>query len=147
MNFLPSDKVTQIRERIGHPIIDSDGHLIEYLPLVRDFIVEEAGEDVANGYDRSVKSALMRTANPSPERRRQLGIHAVGVWGIPARNSLDRATVIALSWACTKARKTSMRSACDRAFSAWCSAISICSGRSGAAQVYPRVGAPAPSSA
>ena len=94
MNFLPSDKVTQIRERIGHPIIDSDGHLIEYLPLVRDFIVEEAGEDVANGYDRSVKSALMRTANPSPERRRQLGIHAVGVWGIPARNSLDRATVM-----------------------------------------------------
>jgi predicted TIM-barrel fold metal-dependent hydrolase len=94
MNFLPSDKVTQIRERIGHPVIDSDGHLIEYLPLVRDFIAEEAGEDVAKGYDRSVKSALARAANPSPEHRRQLGIHAVGVWGIPARNTLDRATVM-----------------------------------------------------
>jgi predicted TIM-barrel fold metal-dependent hydrolase len=94
MSFLPSDKVTAIRERIGHPIIDSDGHLIEYLPLVRDFIVEEAGEDVAKGYDRSVKSALARAANPSPEGRRQLGIHAVGVWGIPARNTLDRATVM-----------------------------------------------------
>ena len=94
MSFLPSDKVTQIRERIGHPIIDSDGHLIEYLPLVRDFIAEEAGEDVARGYDRSVKSALARAANPSPERRRQLGIHAVGVWGIPTRNTLDRATVM-----------------------------------------------------
>jgi predicted TIM-barrel fold metal-dependent hydrolase len=94
MNFLPSDKVAKIRERIGHPVIDSDGHLIEYLPLVRDFIAEEAGEDVAKAYDRSVKSALARAANPSPERRRQLGIHAMGVWGIPARNTLDRATVM-----------------------------------------------------
>ena len=94
MHFLPSDKVARIRERIDHPIIDSDGHLIEYLPLVRDFIAEEAGEDVAKAYDRSVQSALARAANPSADRRRQLGIHAVGVWGIPTRNTLDRATVM-----------------------------------------------------
>ena len=45
MNFVPSDDVAAIRSRIDHPVIDSDGHLIEYLPLVRDFLVEEAGEN------------------------------------------------------------------------------------------------------
>ena len=68
MNFLPSDEVTAIRNRIDHPIVDSDGHLIEYLPLVRDFLVEEAGEDVAKGFDQMVKSAGQRAAVPSPGR-------------------------------------------------------------------------------
>ena len=30
----------EIRARIDHPIIDADGHIIEFLPLVRDFLVE-----------------------------------------------------------------------------------------------------------
>ena len=57
MNFIQSDEVEAIRSRIDHPIIDSDGHLIEYLPLVRDFIVEEAGEDVAQAFDQITHSA------------------------------------------------------------------------------------------
>jgi predicted TIM-barrel fold metal-dependent hydrolase len=94
MNFLPSDEVAAIRSRIDHPIIDSDGHLIEYLPLVRDFLVEEAGEDLAKGFDRMIRSAAARVAVPDPARRRQLGIHVSAVWGIPTRNTLDRATVM-----------------------------------------------------
>jgi predicted TIM-barrel fold metal-dependent hydrolase len=94
MNFVPSDAVLAIRNRIDHPIIDSDGHLIEYLPLVRDFVVEGAGESVAKGFDQMVQSARARAAVPAPERRRQLGIHASAVWGIPTRNTLDRATVM-----------------------------------------------------
>src|SRR3954468_8041822 len=94
MNFLPSDDVAAIRSRIDHPIIDSDGHLIEYLPLVRDFLVEEAGESVAQGFDRMGKSAPPRVSVPDPAQRRQLGIHAAGIWGLPTRNTLDRATVM-----------------------------------------------------
>jgi predicted TIM-barrel fold metal-dependent hydrolase len=94
MEFLPSDEVAAIRNRIDHPIIDSDGHLIEYLPLVRDFLVEATGEDLAEGFDRMVKSALPRATVPSPARRRQLGIHVAGLWGVPTRNTLDRATVM-----------------------------------------------------
>jgi predicted TIM-barrel fold metal-dependent hydrolase len=94
MNFIPSDEVAAIRNRIDHPIIDSDGHLIEYLPLVRDFLVEEAGESLATGFDRMVRSAASRVEVPEPERRRQLGIHSSAVWGIPTRNTLDRATVM-----------------------------------------------------
>jgi predicted TIM-barrel fold metal-dependent hydrolase len=94
MKFPPSEEVLAIRQRIDHPIIDSDGHLIEYLPLVRDFLVEEADEGVAKSFDQMVKSARARAAVPAPQRRRQLGIHASAVWGIPTRNTLDRATVM-----------------------------------------------------
>src|SRR6185437_14905168 len=76
------------------PVIDSDGHLIEYLPLVRDFIVEEAGEDVARRFDRMTRSAGPRAALPDPADRRERGIHAAGVWGLPTTNTLDRATAM-----------------------------------------------------
>ena len=36
----------EIRERVGHPIVDGDGHFMEFMPLVDDEIVtylEEAG--------------------------------------------------------------------------------------------------------
>ena len=36
--FVPSDDVAAIRNRLDHPVIDSDGHLLEFMPLVRDII-------------------------------------------------------------------------------------------------------------
>ena len=94
MEFIRTDRVEAIRKRIDHPIIDSDGHLIEYLPLVRDFLVEDAGPDLGRAFDQMVKSSGPRVAVPEPGRRRQLGLHVSGVWGLPARNTLDRATVM-----------------------------------------------------
>ena len=64
--------VDQIRARIGHPIIDSDGHAIEYLPLVRDILREQAGESVATGLDR-VTSAGTLTRGLTPEQMREIG--------------------------------------------------------------------------
>ena len=94
MTYVPSAEVGEVRSRFDHPVIDSDGHLIEYLPLVRDFIVEEAGEDVAGRFDRMTRSAAPRAALPDPADRRERGIHAAGVWGLPTENTLDRATAM-----------------------------------------------------
>ena len=94
MSFIPSGNVDAIRNVIDHPIIDSDGHQIEYLPLIRDFIAEDAGEDVARQFDKMTHSAAGRVAVPSPAARRQLGFFSSGVWGLPTRNTLDRATVM-----------------------------------------------------
>ena len=46
VTYLPNDEVAAIRARLDHPVIDNDGHIIEFLPLVRDIIVELAGESV-----------------------------------------------------------------------------------------------------
>ena len=94
MNHTRTDEVQAVLDRIDHPVIDSDGHLIEYTPLVHDFIAEDFGEDIAAQFDRVTHSAAGRAATPSYDKRRELGIHSAGIWGIPTRNTLDRATAM-----------------------------------------------------
>lgn len=88
-----SPSAEQIRSGLDHPVVDADGHIIEFIPLVRDFVVEEAGESVAQRFDAVVGSAAVLRQLDAATRRSQ-GISRTGWWGVPARNSLDRATVM-----------------------------------------------------
>lgn len=82
-----------LRDRVDHPIIDADGHMVEFLPLVRDFLRELGGESLATGLDRLAGSAS--TTRPlDRDTRRALGISRTGWWGLPAANTLDRATAM-----------------------------------------------------
>lgn len=92
-NYQSTDEVRRIRARLDHPIIDSDGHLIEFLPLVRDLLVDLAGESLAKGFDVLVDSG-QTLQGLSDEVRRSLGIVQTPWWGIPTRNTLDRATAM-----------------------------------------------------
>ena len=93
MEFVPSDDVRRIKARLDHPVIDSDGHAIEYLPLVRDILREQAGDDAVSALDRTTGgAAAMRGL--SPEQMRGAGMVRVSWWGLPARNTLDRATAL-----------------------------------------------------
>ncbi len=91
--YQASDGVRQIRDGLEHPIIDSDGHLIEFLPLVRDLLVDLAGESVAQGFDALVHSG-QTLQGLSNEMRQRHGITQTPWWGIPTRNTLDRATAM-----------------------------------------------------
>ena len=83
----------QIRSGLSHPVIDADGHQIEYLPLVRDLLIEDAVEEVAAGFDIVLGAGgLVRSL--SPTQRRDLGITRPPWWGLPAANTLDRATAM-----------------------------------------------------
>jgi predicted TIM-barrel fold metal-dependent hydrolase len=80
-----------VRERIDHPIIDSDGHLVEYLPAVRDLFLEEAGSSRGSDFDRTVD--IWRAAQTlSADAKRNAGLFRMTWWGFPAVNTLDRAT-------------------------------------------------------
>jgi predicted TIM-barrel fold metal-dependent hydrolase len=82
-----------IRARIDHPVIDGDGHLVEFLPLVRDFMVELGGESLGAGLDRLLAGpGLLRPLGAT--ERRAAGMSRSGWWGVPARNTLDRATAM-----------------------------------------------------
>ena len=93
-SFVPSDEVAQIRARLDHPVIDSDGHLLEFLPIVRDHVVDLAGESVAERFDRMINGGRMIHQFPAGEERRKLGMSRSAWWGIPTRNTLDRATAM-----------------------------------------------------
>jgi predicted TIM-barrel fold metal-dependent hydrolase len=83
----------EIREQLDHPVVDADGHQIEYLPLVRDLLVEDAGEEVAAAFDVVLGAgAIIRDLTPA--QRRDLGITRPPWWGLPAANTLDRATAM-----------------------------------------------------
>jgi predicted TIM-barrel fold metal-dependent hydrolase len=82
-----------IRDRLDHPVIDADGHIVEFLPLIRDFLVEEAGESVAKRFDDTLGSSSTIRALDI-DARRELGIARTGWWGVPSANTLDRATAM-----------------------------------------------------
>src|SRR3984957_123754 len=92
-NYEPSDEVRRIRAELDHPVIDSDGHLLEFLPLVWDVLVNLAGESVAQRFDAIVHSGAT-LQGVSDEMRKRHGIIQSPWWGIPTRNTLDRATAM-----------------------------------------------------
>ena len=93
MIYKPSSKVQQIRKSLNHPVIDGDGHFIEYLPLVRDFVAEDFGKDIANRFEQMSKSSQLVRKVPV-ESRRTAGISRTAWWALPAQNTLDRATAM-----------------------------------------------------
>lgn len=87
----PASMARQISEGLNHPVIDADGHLVEYLPLVKEFVREEAGSEFVREFESS--TGLLPPEFPnSVEARRESGFYRGAWWGLPAENSLDRAT-------------------------------------------------------
>jgi hypothetical protein len=88
-----SPSTQRVRNQIDHPVIDSDGHMLEFLAPVRDRLRELAGEELAQGFDAILggQQAAMRM---SAEDRRNIGMFRLTWWGFPARNTLDRATAM-----------------------------------------------------
>src|SRR5262245_8521057 len=85
-----STEARQLRASLKHPIIDADGHWLEYGPVMRDEFRRIGGdaavEALAAATDR-VPSAL-RMSLPE-RRRRRVGMEAF--WGSPSENVLTRA--------------------------------------------------------
>lgn len=89
----PGAEVARIRDQIDHPVIDTDGHIIEFMPWVRELVVDIAGEDVAARVDQMVMGGATMRRVPT-ELRRQVGVTRSSWWGLPARNTTDRATAM-----------------------------------------------------
>jgi len=81
----------EIRAQLDHPVIDADGHIIEFLPAVRDFLVEEGGRELAAEFDQVVEAGRALEAL-SVDERRALGAFKLTWWPYPAENTRDRAT-------------------------------------------------------
>ena len=82
-----------IRARLAHPVIDADGHTIEYLPAVRDALAALAGRAAVERFDLVLGFAEV-ARRLTPTQRRVLGLPRLPWWGLPARNTLDRATAM-----------------------------------------------------
>ena len=81
-------KSAQVRARLKHPVIDSDGHTVEFQPALRDYIRQVAGPDLAGRY-RSDGANWYRM---SWDQRRAEGRCGRRGGHCPTKNTLDRAT-------------------------------------------------------
>ncbi|MCA9511790.1 MAG: amidohydrolase family protein [Myxococcales bacterium] len=86
-------RVRALRAELDHPVIDGDGHDIEFLPAVKDELLAIAGDRVLAGFEQVLAGATLARAL-DVEQRRALGMPRIPWWGLPARNTLDRATAM-----------------------------------------------------
>jgi predicted TIM-barrel fold metal-dependent hydrolase len=83
----------KIRERLNHPIIDSDGHVAEFEPAFFDYLRSVAGATMVERFKSLPDSPLrFRWYQLSPEERRRQRVPRPHWWVHPTRNTLDRAT-------------------------------------------------------
>jgi predicted TIM-barrel fold metal-dependent hydrolase len=93
----------QLKARLNHPVIDTDLHTFEFLPLLEDYIDKFGGAQLVdkfrNGrFNNRGNGRLSSEKVPSwydltDEERAYYRIHRPAFWILPAKNTLDLATV------------------------------------------------------
>lgn len=89
----PGPRVQAIRARIDHPVIDCDGHTIEFMPMVREELKKLGGQSLVDGMD-TVFNANALTRGLGVDMKRALGLFRLSWWAFPTRNTLDRASAM-----------------------------------------------------
>jgi predicted TIM-barrel fold metal-dependent hydrolase len=83
----------EIRKSLKHPVIDGDGHWVEYGPVFAERMRKAVGNLGADGFlqaQRRIPDSLKLT----PAERAQRGVGMEGFWGRQSTNTLDRATAM-----------------------------------------------------
>ena len=83
----------EIRSRLNHPIIDGDGHWIEYGPVFAERMRKVAGDKAADGFLAHTRR-IPDTLSLSIEERQRRGVAMEGYWGRQSTNTRDRATAM-----------------------------------------------------
>ena len=91
MAYHNGSRSAAIHSRLGHPVIDADGHWVEHGPTIAEYVKEVIGADAAERYQRLTRP--VRAGSPLGfEERRARRIPQNGWWVLPSKNTLDRAT-------------------------------------------------------
>ena len=89
----PSAKTAEIRARLDHPIVDVDGHQLEVIPVLLEFLREIGGPGMP---DRFLEyfAWVRRTFSMTPEQRADTRSAMPVWWPMPTENTIDRATTV-----------------------------------------------------
>ena len=83
-----------LRAGLDFPVIDSDGHWLEYGPVLVDYLRKVGGNAAADGFlsrERNVANTILMSSEQRREERRA----QQAWWALPTKNTLDRATALA----------------------------------------------------
>src|SRR6266478_74575 len=83
----------QIRSRLDHPVIDGDGHWVEFEPVFAEKMRKVGGDLAADGFLAAMRTSVDALRMSVEERRcRRIGMPIF--WNRQAENTLDRATAM-----------------------------------------------------
>ncbi len=91
MSIKTVSRSADIRAKLGHPIIDSDGHIVEILPVLLDFVKQVGGTEMVRQFETIQQQR--RGYEKSPDELRDTRETVSTWWLPPTKNTLDRATV------------------------------------------------------
>jgi predicted TIM-barrel fold metal-dependent hydrolase len=81
------------RARLNHPVIDADGHTVEFVPAFLDYLRQIGGPKILEQYAATWEAASWNDWYKLSwdERRDRRATRSIW-WGLPTKNTLDRAT-------------------------------------------------------
>src|ERR1700687_266617 len=82
-----------LRARLSHPVVDSDGHWLEFAPAICEYLERVGGRGVVEAF-RLRNERVVRDLELTVEQRRDARRPQQGWWPFPTRNTLDRATAM-----------------------------------------------------
>ena len=82
-----------LRASLNHPVIDSDGHWIEYGPHLAQGMKRHGGDAAVEGF-MHFGNQIAGTVAMGLEKRRETREAQEAWWSLPTRNTRDRATVM-----------------------------------------------------
>ena len=96
MSTKMESKTAEIRSRLGHPVIDSDGHSIEPIPVFMEYLKSVAGSRVADSLRTAFHDSIIdpRWSSFSIEERRARRNIKPTWWANAAGNTRDLATAV-----------------------------------------------------
>ena len=81
----------QIRSRLNHPVIDADGHWLEYGPVFSEQMRKVGGDKAADAF-LAVGKGTKEVQKSTVEERKRRRLGQEGFWSRAERNTRDRAT-------------------------------------------------------
>lgn len=86
----------KIRSQLGHPVIDTDVHTIEYTPLLEEYIAQEGNSASVDQFRATLDKGFGTLSNAWYEQswyeRRHHRTTRPAWWALPTKNTLDLAT-------------------------------------------------------
>src|SRR5712671_1471126 len=83
----------QVRSKIDHPIVDGDGHWVEYDPVFSEKMRKVGGDLAADGFLKAM-GVTRESLSMTVAERRHKRIGQSAFWSRQAENTLDRATAM-----------------------------------------------------
>lgn len=83
----------QIHAKLKHPVVDGDGHWVEYDPVFSERMRKVGGDKAADGFLAAMRTTRDALSMSVTERRRRR-IGQPGFWTRQSENTLDRATAM-----------------------------------------------------